>query len=105
MRNVIGHGINEFEFNANMEKINLKQIFLWGQEEGELINKYREFGALPKEGDIKCSLCGIIHLWHDQKENEWFWLCKNTYIGHARKSKNPITKSQSRQCRFLKELI
>lgn len=76
------------KLDANMERINLKQIFLWGQQEGQLINKFRDFGTLPKEGQVICSLCGqSMHLWHDKKVKDWFWICKNSYSGHARKRK------------------
>lgn len=72
-----------------MVKINLKQIFLWSQEEPELVSKFRDFGAIPKEGEVKCSTCKKpMHLWFDKNEKEWYWRCQGKYIGHARKRKN-----------------
>ena len=61
-------------------KINIKQIVLWGQQESQIINKFREFGAIPNEDEVKCQTCGqAMHLWFSQAENEWFWLCNRKY--------------------------
>lgn len=71
-----------------MEKINLKQILLWDQQKSGLINKFREFGALQQQGEIKCCRCGEeMHLWHDNKKDEWFWLYKKSILGHAERIK------------------
>lgn len=62
--------------NYTMAPINLKQIFLWGLDEAELIKKFQEFGALPNNGDVKCSTCGEeMHLWHNKTRNDWHWIC------------------------------
>lgn len=75
-----------------MVQINLKQILLWSQQ-SDLINKFREFGAIPKVGDVKCSNCGTaMYLWFDQKKNDWFWRCNQTYTVHARKKKKCNSK-------------
>lgn len=71
-----------------LSSCNLKQIFQQGQQEPELTNKLREFGALPKVGDVKCSTCGEpMNLWFDKKENESLWRCNKSYVGRARKKK------------------
>ena len=71
-----------------MDRINLKQIFLWSQEETILIDKLREFGAMPKEGDVKCSTCSTnMHLWFHTANKEWFWRCNKGYITQGNRKK------------------
>lgn len=63
-------------FFCTMAPINLKQIILWGLDEGQLIKKFQEFGALPNDGEVKCPKCGeAMHLWHNQTRNDWHWFC------------------------------
>lgn len=61
-------------------KINIKQIVLWGREESQIINKFREFGAIPNEDEVKCQTCDkAMHLWFSQTEKQWFWRCNRKY--------------------------
>lgn len=78
-----------------MNKINLKQIFLWGQQEPELTNKLREFGALPKVNNVNCSTCGApMHLYFDKKKMNLCGVATKCISLVEEKRKNVIIKKR-----------